>query len=233
MRVKRRFRWTAWSPTERKAALILAGIAAGEAVWVYFTVAGRPRRFASYIGLFAPGAPGVAGWTSALAVAAVFLLYCARIPAVRETLFQVSRLKMLGLLVACGAALCEETVFRKFLMDALQSRGHSLILQVAASAFAFGLLHGIWGLMSRRLTIFLGAMTATSLLGALLAGVYVVSHRWLLPCIVAHFLVDAFAEPGLVLAGLRGDMGRRRQSRAAGSVSDAASDTPQIIPVAS
>jgi hypothetical protein len=29
----------------------------------------------------------------------------------------------------------------------------------------------------------------------------------LLPCVLTHFLIDAFVEPGLVLAGIRGEMG--------------------------
>jgi membrane protease YdiL (CAAX protease family) len=60
--------------------------------------------------------------------------------------------------------------------------------------------------MGGRIAIAIGAMVATTVLGALLALVYVASHRLLAPCILAHFLIDAFTEPGLVLAGLRGQM---------------------------
>ena len=197
-----------WEAVERKAAYILTGIAAGEFVWVYFNFVGRQAKFWRYIGASSPARAGIFGWLLGLAVAAAFVLYSLRIPSVRETLFEISRLKLLGLLVACGASLCEEAIFRKWLMDTLQARGFSLLVQIVASALTFGLLHGIWGLMGRNVKAALGAIAATSILGALLAAVYLASHRVLFPCVVAHFLIDAFIEPGLVLGGLRGEMGR-------------------------
>ena len=197
-----------WDPVERKAAYILAGIAAGEFVWVYFNIVGRQAKFWRYIGASTPTQPGAVGWMLALAVVAIFVLYSFRIPSVRQTLFDVSRLKLLGLLVACGAALCEETIFRKWLMDSLQTRGSSIVVQILASSLLFGLLHGMWGFMGRNVKAAIGAIAATSILGALLALVYVASHRVLIPCVIAHFLIDAFIEPGLVLGGLRGEMGR-------------------------
>ena len=169
---------------------------------------GREANFWRYIGASSPLRAGVWGWLLGLAVAAAFVLYSIRIPSVRDTLFRISRLKLLGLLVACGASLCEEAIFRKWLMDCLQSRGFIVPVQILASALTFGLLHGIWGLMGRNVKAALGAIAATSILGALLALVYLASHRVLIPCVIAHFLVDAFIEPGLVLGGLRGEMGR-------------------------
>jgi hypothetical protein len=195
-----------WTRTDRKAAAVLAAIACGEGVWAYFQVLPHPARFWHFIGLHDLARAGSLAWVLSLGVAAVFVLYSSKIPAVRETLFTASRLKALGLVVACGASLCEETIIRKIIMDAIQSRGHSVLLQVAVSALAFGLLHSIWGLMGGRIAIAIGAMVATTILGALLALVYVASHRLLAPCILAHFLIDAFTEPGLVLAGLRGQM---------------------------
>jgi hypothetical protein len=54
----------------------------------------------------------------------------------------------------------------------------------------------------------LGAMLATGSLGLLLAFVYLSSYRNLAPCVASHFLINLFAEPGLVLAALSGEMGR-------------------------
>jgi hypothetical protein len=51
-----------------------------------------------------------------------------------------------------------------------------------------------------------GAVTATSLLGAALAGVYVIAGRSVAPCVFAHFLLDLFVEPGLILAAVQGEM---------------------------
>jgi hypothetical protein len=54
-------------------------------------------------------------------------------------------------------------------------------------------------------------MLATSILGGALAIVYLIAGRSVAPCIVAHFLLDLFVEPGLVLAALRGEMSRSQQ----------------------
>jgi hypothetical protein len=43
-----------------------------------------------------------------------------------------------------------------------------------------------------------------------LAIVYLVAGRNVAPCVAAHFLINAFIEPGLVLAAVRGEMGRLR-----------------------
>ena len=197
-----------WSLIEWKAAYLLAGIAACEGIWVYCNIIGRAVRFWHYVGFFTPARAGILGWALSLVVAAAFVLYSRHLPSVRQTLFRVSRLKLLGLAVACGASLCEEVIFRKVLLDSFQSRGISVLVQIAASALAFGLAHGIWGLLRGSFRAAIGAISATSILGALLAVVYLASHRVLLPCLVAHFLIDALVEPGLVLGGLRGEMGR-------------------------
>lgn len=197
-----------WTLIERKAAYILAGIAACESIWVYFNIIGNSGRFWRYIGTSNPQQAGILGWVLSLTVATVFVLYSIRIPSVRNTIFDISRLKLLGILVACGASLCEESVFRKWIMDGLRVHGLSPLAQIAASALAFGLVHGIWGFMGRNFKAAFGAICATGILGGLLAAVYLASHRILLPCVVAHFLIDAFSEPGLVLGGLRGEMSR-------------------------
>jgi membrane protease YdiL (CAAX protease family) len=202
-----------WTREERKAAYVLAGIATGEGVWAYFNIVGRAGKFWRFIGGPISMQPGMVGWVLGLAVAALFVCYSVRIPSVRATMFEVSRLKFLGLALACGASLCEESIFRKWLMDSLQSHGSSVAMQIAASAVAFGALHGIWAFLGRNVWAGVGAITATTILGACLAIVYLANSRVLLPCIVAHFLIDAVIEPGLILAGLRGEMGRALQPR--------------------
>ena len=91
-------------------------------------------------------------------------------------------------------------------MNALQQRGAGPFLQVLASAIAFGVVHGIWAIFGGHLRAGIGAVAATSLLGAGLAIVYLIAGRSVAPCIVAHFLLDLFVEQGLVLAALRGEM---------------------------
>jgi hypothetical protein len=57
-------------------------------------------------------------------------------------------------------------------------------------------------------------MVATGGLGGLLGGVFVLGGRVLAPCVVAHALINVFAEPGLVLAALRGEFTNARLSKA-------------------
>src|SRR5665213_917515 len=205
----------------RKAAWILAAIAGIEGAWVILNAAASGAAFWRYVG-FAPGLGGsLAGWVLAAIVAAIFVGISLRLPSVRVNLFRPSLLKALGLLVAVSAGILEEVVFRKWLMDAVQTRGYGDAVQVAFSAAAFGAAHGVWGLFGRSARAAIGATVTTGLLGGALAIVYLVGGRSVAPCIAAHTLINALIEPGLVLAAVRGEMGRDRKP--SGNV-DAAND---------
>jgi hypothetical protein len=194
-----------WSP-ERKAGAILAGFAVSEGMWLVVNLRANPERFLRYTGLL--GAPSVVlAWALALCVAASFVAAACRLPSVRANLFAVSWLKALAVAMAIAAGFCEEAIFRKFLMDALSHNGIGVVLQVLASGLAFGVVHGIWGAFRGSLRAAAGATTATGLLGLALATTYIASHRVLAPCIMAHVMINLFAEPGLVLAAVRGEMG--------------------------
>jgi membrane protease YdiL (CAAX protease family) len=196
------------TPVERKASFILGGIAAAEGIWVYLNIAGRSARFWRYMGFSSPAAAGFLGWMLAFAASAVFIWGAARrLPSVRENLLRLSILKILGILVAIAAGFCEEAIFRKWLMDGIQNHGFGLIIQAFTSALVFGLAHAAWGLLRGSVRASLGAASATSVLGLMLAIVYIASHRILAPCVVSHFLINLFIEPGLVLAAVRGEMG--------------------------
>jgi len=73
------------------------------------------------------------------------------------------------------------------------------------------LARGVWGLIRGSIRASTGAIAATSVLGFMLAVVYVVSHRIPALCIVSHFLINLFIEPGLVLAAV-GEMGSARKN---------------------
>lgn len=193
---------------ERKAAWILAGIAAIEGAWVVLNWLHAGPRFLRYLGFTAGGSGTGWGWTLAFVVTAVFVASSLRLPSVRDNLFRPSWLKVLGLAVAVSAGILEEVVFRKLLMDSLAARGVGVVLQIAASGLAFGLAHGIWGLMGRSIRAAVGATVATGLLGIALAIVFIAAGRSLAPCIAAHFLINALIEPGLVLSATRGEMSR-------------------------
>jgi hypothetical protein len=51
-------------------------------------------------------------------------------------------------------------------------------------------------------------MVATGALGTALAFVYVIGNRSLAPVIVAHFLVTATIQPGILFAAFSGEMRR-------------------------
>ena len=195
---------------ERKAGLILTGIAASEGTWLYFNLAGRAAKFWRYKGFSDPGRAGWIGWGSALICAVLFIWRAAKLPSVRENLIRISGLKLLAFLLAVSAGFCEEVIFRKWLMDALQNRGFHAVVQIAASALLFGLAHAMWGLFRGSIRAATGAMVATGALGFMLAVVYLLSHRVVATCVVSHFLINLFIEPGLVLAAVRGEMGRGR-----------------------
>lgn len=195
------------TPVEKKAALILTGIAAGEGAWLVVNLLAGPARFAKWAG-FSPGQQQyAAAWVLALAVAGVYVLFSARLPSVRANLLKPGVLKLLAIAVALAAGFCEEAVFRKLLMDGLAKR--NAVVQAIASGLAFGAVHAVWGLFRGSVRAALGAMIATGSLGALLALVYLAGRRNLAPCVAAHFLINLFAEPGLVLAALSGEMRNR------------------------
>ena len=195
---------------ERKSAIILALIAAIEGAWVLLNLYFNGTRFFSYLG-FAPHIGGTPlGWLLAFVVSALYVAVAARLPSVRENLFRISWLKLLGVAVAISAGILEEVVFRRCIMNYLQDRHHAgIMLQIIGSGLAFGLAHGVWGLMGKSVRAAIGATVATGFLGIGLAIVFVVSGRNLAPCIISHLLINLLIEPGLVLAATRGEMQRR------------------------
>jgi hypothetical protein len=191
---------------ENKAAAILAAIALSESVWVVWNAHFNLQRFFHYAGFDQVLPSGLFGWILALLAVIGFVHFSRRLPSVRANLFRPSWLKLLAVLVAVASGFCEEMIFRKWLMDLLQHKGYGPVLQLAGSAVAFGLAHAVWGLMRGSLRAALGAMIATGALGLALAAIYLASHRIVLPCITAHFLINLLIEPGLVLAAVRGEM---------------------------
>jgi membrane protease YdiL (CAAX protease family) len=195
---------------ERKSAIILALIAAIEGAWVVWNLRISGIRFIRYLGFYPDIGGTTLGWILALIVAGLYIAAAARLPSVRQNLLRLSWLKLLGLAVAVSAGILEEVMFRRWIMNYLQDRHHAgIIVQIIGSGLAFGLLHGVWGLMGKSIRAALGATIATGILGILLGIVFIASGRNLAPCIFAHFLINALAEPGLVLAVTRGEMQRR------------------------
>jgi hypothetical protein len=193
---------------ERKSACILGAIAVIECGWVVLNLRINGWRFVRYLG-FAPGLSGnVTGWIAAAVVVVIFVALAMRLSSVRANLFRPSLLKLLAIAVAIGAGILEEVVFRRWTMNWLMAHGFGVVVQVLGAGLLFGAAHGVWGLMGKSVRAAAGATLATGLLGAMLAIVFLLAGRSLAPCVTAHFLINLFIEPGLVLAATRGEMGR-------------------------
>lgn len=194
-----------------KAAIIIAALFVFEGFFVALSAFPSPRRFLVYLG-FLPGrhTSPPSGWVAAAFVVVLFVWLSMRLPSVRKTMFSFDWLKLLALGLAVAAGILEELVFRSLLMDSLEKRGANILLQIAVSAVAFGLMHAVWFFIRGSWRAGVGACLATGALGLGLAMVYVAGSRSVAPCVAAHFLINALVEPGLVLAAVRGEMGRMR-----------------------
>ena len=193
----------------RKAALIIGGFVLFQSCFLAIFLRFGLRHFLVHLGFLAgKHAPRRDGYAAAAIVAVAFIAISARLPSVRENLVRISWLKLLALALAVVAGSLEEIVFRGLLMDGLQNIGIGAVLQIILSGVAFGLVHGIWALFRGSWRAGLGAITATGILGAALGVVYIVGSRSLAPCVTAHFWINVFSEPGLMLAAIRGEMGR-------------------------
>jgi len=113
------------------------------------------------------------------------------------SLFRVGTAVSIGI----SAGICEETVFRGFVMTQARDGGAHWSVQMLLSAVLFGLAHIGWGGMTGRFDpgAMVGSVFATIILGLLLAGVYLVAKRSLMPAIVAHGAIDMVIEPWLLL----------------------------------
>lgn len=151
----------------------------------------------------------VRGWVAAIVAAALYLGFAFSGPILRGapilTDWSVFRIAM-ALGIAITAGFCEEAIFRGFVMSRARDGGAPVWLQILLSAVLFGLAHGGWGSMGGKFEVgaMIGAMIATTILGVLLAGAYVLSRRSLVPVVAAHALIDMVIEPWLILFALTG-----------------------------
>ena len=178
--------------TRRVVAIILTTIAVTEAIPIVFAFRHLER-------LIRPQtAVGVAG---ALIVAVAYIAYSMRYPGIGRHIFDRSWLRIPAFAVAVVASLVEEIYFRQVLMNGLQAAGYGPVVQIVVSGLGFGIVHAIWGLWGGW-RVARGAVVATSALGFALAILYVVAGRSVVPCIIAHFLIDLALEPALLLSAV-------------------------------
>lgn len=196
---------TVTDPHHTKTERILLALVVFQAAVLARLCSGHPARAPQYLG-FAPGMPGTAlAWGLASVVVIAYVWAAASLPDVRRYLLRPDRLKLIAVVAGLMAGVLEEVVFRKLVMDALHARGFGTAVQVAASALTFGAVHLVWGI--RHLAAGINAALSTALLGAALALVYIAGDRSLAPCVVAHGLISALIEPGLMLAAVSDRLG--------------------------
>ena len=194
---------------EQQALRIILFVLFGQGIFVAITLISDPSAFIAYLG-FAPGRSGSwPAWALACAIAVLYVWSARSIRDVREHMFQPSRLKAVAVVTALVAGIVEEVIFRRWVMDYLDGAGYGVVVQVVASGLTFGLVHLLWGI--RSLAAGVNAAVSTSLLGFGLAVVYIAGGRSLAPCIVAHFVISALIEPGLVLAAVKDKLGCWRE----------------------
>ncbi|MGD0830800.1 MAG: CPBP family intramembrane glutamic endopeptidase [Terracidiphilus sp.] len=191
---------------QQLAMLFATGSGAGELLLliVLWLILRRKNDSFGRLGLW-KSSPWI-GWLAGLVVAVYYVVYAvvgfhtgsAHLPLTmiffEPSLFHIYTALVLGL----SAGLCEEVVFRGYLMTRLADAGYGWIVQVIASGALFGLAHGLYG-FSQGLSNGLDIVSHTALLGALFAGVYLLSRRSLMPCILCHFLNDAIVLPWVFL----------------------------------
>lgn len=202
-------------PTEQKtmrsAAILLAGISLFMTFFIVLWSWNNPAGFIRYIGID-PSALKIPGaWILAAAAAVGYIVCTARmIPTVRRNLFRFKgALKWIAVYAAFTGGIVEETVFRRMLMEWLADNGINTLWQIGISGVAFGLVHISWGLLGGISRIGAGSVLATTVLGLLLALVYVVAARNVLPAIAAHTLINLFVEPWLIVHAIGLAQGRK------------------------
>ena len=150
------------------------------------------------------------GWVLAVIVAALYVWFSVRaLPTIGRYLWNVSAFKLTGLAIALPASILEEVFFRQYVMNALIAQ--PLVIQIAASGLSFGIAHAIWGIRGGRRAV-VGAVGATTLMGAALEVVFIVSNRSILPCVLGHFLITVLLEPWLLYAYIERATTNRRLS---------------------
>ena len=195
---------------DRRATLIVwsfligASLTEGWAIYASFNPRGNLLATLAHYTVTPIGTP--VAWALATLVAALYAGYAAYgSRTIREHMLRPSTwrpyilMRLAALVMTLICSFFEEAFFRKFLMDWAMHQGESVALQILFSAVAFGAVHAIWGVAGGNFRAAFGAMTATGLLGAALAAVYIIGGRSVAPCVAAHTAINLLIEPWLII----------------------------------
>ncbi|GAF21672.1 MULTISPECIES: CPBP family intramembrane glutamic endopeptidase [Shouchella] len=189
-----------------KTAWILISISSVLTTSIVFWFVGDPQRFIETRIGFRDGIfDNLYVWLFALLIVIGYVGYTIiALPFVKEHLFEISWLKLIGIWAAIVTGIVEEVLFRQFLMDFLQGLNISDILQILISGVVFGLAHGAWGLLRGEVKIVIPVVISTTVLGCLLASLYIMTDRSTFAPIIAHVLINLKIEPWLMLSAVSG-----------------------------
>jgi membrane protease YdiL (CAAX protease family) len=153
------------------------------------------------------------GWLAAFVAVVVYAGFALMGPMLKGapllTDWSAFRIAM-ALGIGISAGICEETMFRGFVMRQARDGGAPVVIQVLLSTLFFGLAHLGWGGAGGRFDLpsMIGAMISTSILGLMLAIAYAVGRRSLIPVVAAHAAIDIIIEPWLMLFAVSGGFQR-------------------------
>lgn len=198
----------------RKTVLILGMISVFMLSPLMMSIFWRPIPLFQNLGFERESIAPAIAWILATITAIAYVLYTMKvIPMIFVKQKEISLFKLLGILSAL-AAIVEEVFFRRWTMDMLMSRGVPPMLQVIISGIFFGLAHTSWILARGDFKFTLPAILSTTVLGTLLAIIYLVGGRSLGPCIFAHAIINLIIEPWLMLSSVSGKWHRSSKTSA-------------------
>ena len=87
------------------------------------------------------------------------------------------------LFVPLTAGICEEIIWRGYLISMLKTRGLNDVLVIFISAVSFASIHGIYIIDKLIITFFIGLLTA----------IYYIKQRRLIPVIITHIVMDLWS----------------------------------------
>lgn len=118
--------------------------------------------------------------------------------------FPVGRIDFLRILAAVLTAFAggfvEEIGMRGLLMTELARIRTRTWLQILISGFCYAIYHSLQFLTNP--VTFIQSMAVSTLLGGILAGIYVLGRRSLTPCILSHGLANLLGEPYILMGAL-------------------------------
>lgn len=185
-----------------KAGIILSCISISMTIFIVLGFINNSIGFMYFMGFNASAFKIPLAWLSSIILTIGYITYTARmIPLVRNNLFNfIGALKWIGIYAALTGGIMEELVFRKIIMDWLNVNDIDVVSQIFISGVAFGLVHLSWSFLGGNLRIGIGSTLSTFILGLLLAIIYIISDRNVLPAIFAHVTINLFVEPWLMVS---------------------------------